>query len=223
MKKVLMLVLVVIIILAVGCKKNTYGLDFKKEYESLNGEKNKNGKEHRTLTIDEDNPYQKVSTSDILKRIENKETFYVYFGDRICPWCRSVIEKSIEVAKKNKVDKVYYVAIWNDEGEEIVRDKYEIKDGILTKTIEGTKDYEKLLEIFNDLLKDYTVTDSEGQKYETGEKRIYAPNYIYVEKGVPKTLVTGISEKQTDSREELTTEILKDEEQIFNNFFKTSK
>ena len=37
-----------------------------------------------------------METKDILKRIDNKETFYVYFGDRLCPWCRSVIEKSIE-------------------------------------------------------------------------------------------------------------------------------
>ena len=51
--------------------------------------------------------------------IENKETFYVYFGDELCPWCRSVIEKFIEVAKKNDVKKVYYVKIWDDDHNEI--------------------------------------------------------------------------------------------------------
>ena len=33
-------------------------------------------------------------------------------------------------------------------------------------------------------------------------------------------MVTGISEKQKDAREELTKEILEDEEKIFDEFFK---
>ena len=35
-------------------------------------------------------------------------------------------------------------------------------------------------EVFDSVLSDYTITDSEGNKVATGEKRIYAPNYIYV-------------------------------------------
>lgn len=221
-KKILLgMVLVVIGILLVGCNKNTKALDFKKEYESLNGLKNKNGKEHRKVTIDDDNPYEKVSAKDIVEKINNKETFYVYFGDKLCPWCRSVIEKSIEVAKKNNVKKIYYVAIWNDLGEEILRDKYEIVDNELKKTIDGTKEYQELLKAFDEVLSDYSLTDSEGNKISTGEKRIYAPNFIYVEKGIVKKLVTGISDKQTDSREELSSDILTDEEEIFKDFFKT--
>lgn len=220
MKKYLVLVIVVLSFVLVGCNKNTHALEFKKDYESLNGEKNKNGKEHRSVTIDDDNPYEKVDASDIVKKIENKETFYVYFGDKLCPWCRSVIEKSIEVAKENKIKKIYYVPIWNDDGEEILRDKYEMVDGELKKTIDGTSEYQKLLEYFNDLLEDYMVKDAEGNKISTEEKRIFAPNYIYVEKGVAKRITTGTSEKQTDSREELTKEILEDEEKLFNDFFK---
>ncbi len=219
-RKILILVTIIILGICTGCSNNSKSLEFKKEYEALNGEKNKNGKEHRTVLISDDNPYEKVSTSDILEKIKNKETFYVYFGDKLCPWCRSVIEKSIEVAKNNKVNKIYYVAIWNDDGKEIVRDKYEFVDGELKKTIDGDENYPKLLELFDDLLSEYTLTDDSGNKVSTGEKRIYAPNYIYIENGIPKKLVTGISEKQTDSREELTEEILKDEEEIFKEFFK---
>lgn len=220
MKKYLVLVIVVLSLVLVGCEKKNYALEFKKEYESLNGEKNKNGKEHRSVTIDNDNPYEKVNASEIVKKIENKETFYIYFGDKLCPWCRSVIEKSIEVAKNNKIEKIYYVPIWNDDGEEILRDKYEFVDGELKKTIDGTSEYQKLLEYFNDLLEDYTVKDTEGNKISTEEKRIYAPNYIYVEKGVAKRITTGTSDKQTDSREKLTKEILEEEEKLFNDFFK---
>ena len=221
MKKVFIVTLLVLfgVFLLNGCT-NKSANEFKKEYESLNGVKNKSGKEHRSVEIFSDNPYEKVTTQDILEKIDNKETFYVYFGAKLCPWCRSVIEKSIEVAKSKNIKKIYYVAIWDDEGNEIVRDRYSLEDGKLTKTVEGTEDYYKLLEVFDELLSDYTLTKDDGEKVSTGEKRIYAPNFIYVEKGVPKKLVDGISSHQNDSREELTDEILKEEEEIFNKFFK---
>lgn len=218
-KNLLLIICLTLLVFITGCE-NKKALEFKKEYESMNGVESKSGKVHRTVSINKNNPYEKVTAKDIVEKINNKETFYVYFGDKLCPWCRSVIEKSIEVAKNKKINKIYYVAIWNDEGEEILRDKYILENNELKKIVDGTEEYYKLLDKFKDLLSDYTLTNENGEKIETGEKRIFAPNYIYVEKGVPKTLVSGISEKQTDSREELTTEILEDEEKIFNDFFK---
>ena len=58
-----------------------------------------------------------------------------------------------------------------------------------------------------------------NKKVETKEKRIYAPNFIYIENGEAKKLAEGISEKQSDSREELTEEILKEEQEQFESFF----
>ena len=52
-----------------------------------------------------------------------------------------------------------------------------------------------------------------------GEKRIFAPNFVYIENGLAKKLVSGISEKQTTASGELTTEIREDELRIFNEFF----
>ena len=222
MKKKIIYILVIILLLgvSVGCNKNKNAIAFKEDYESVNDKENKNGKKHRSVTISEDNPYEKITTSELVKKINNKETFYVYFGDKLCPWCRSVIEKSIEVANNKKKKKIYYIPIWDDDGKEIVRDKYEMVDGNLTKTVDGDENYSKLLEVFNDLLSDYTLKDSDGNNVDVGEKRIFAPNYIYIEKGIAKKLITGISEKQTDSRGELTEEILKDEELAFEEFFK---
>ena len=224
MKKNFLIVLLMVISLfsITGCNKNEddkAAIAFKEEYESLNGKTNARGVEHRTVNIPEDNPYEKISAKELLEKIENKETFYVYFGDRLCPWCRSVIEKSIEVANKNNIEKIYYVKIWDDEGNEVLRDKYELVDGKLTKTLEGTEEYTKLLVILKDVLSDYNLTDSKGKKVSTGEKRIYAPNFVYIEKGTVLNLVEGISDKQTESREELTEEILSDETKIFEDFF----
>ena len=224
-KKNVIIGLILILVGAIGIflstnKKENYGLAFKNDYESVNGKENASGKIHRVIDIPSDNPFITTTINDIVKRIENKETFYVYFGSKLCPWCRSSIEKACEVAALRGINKIYYVDIWDDEGNEIVRDKYKLDENnkpVLEKA--GDANYSKLLEAFKDLLSDYTLTDAKGNKVSVGEKRIYAPNYIYIENGVAKKLVTGTSDKQKDSREELTNEILADEEKAFNDFF----
>ncbi len=204
-----------------GCKNDA--LKFKEDYESMNGKENAMGKVHRTINISEKNPYVYVTPKELIKKIENKETFYVYFGSTLCPWCRSVIEKSIEVANNKGISKVYYVDIWDNEGNEILRDKYVLReDGTLELTIKGTPEYEELLTYFDNVLSNYNLKDSNGNTISTNEKRIYAPNFIYVENGKAINLVEGVSDKQKDSREELTTEMLQDEEKIFNGFFKNN-
>ena len=219
MKKICLFAIALLVILT-GCT-NKNALDFKKEYEALNGKENASGKVHRTISISEDNPYEKVSSKMILELIDNKETFYVYFGDEMCPWCRSVIEKSIEVAKKNNINKIYYVKIWDSEGNEVLRSKYKLNDSNEPELVQkGTDDYYELLKKFDKVLADFTLSTKTGEKINVNEKRIYAPNFIYVEKGVPIKIVEGISDKQKDSREDLTKEILKDEEDLFNKFFK---
>ena len=223
MKKIISLILIFIAILVLtACNKektNEEAIKFKEEYESLNGEKNKRGKEYRTLDIDDDNPYVKVSAEEIVEKINEKETFYLYVGDSMCPWCRSVLEKSIEVARDNDVEKIYYVEIWDDEGNEILRDKYEYSDGKINKVSDGTKSYEELLKQFDKVLSDYTLKDENNNEIEVGEKRIFAPNYFYVEDGKVEKMIEGISEKQTDPYAELTDEILEDEEELFQEFF----
>lgn len=93
-KKLLIILLGVFLVTLAACgKENKDALDFKNEYEKLNGVVNKSGKEHRTITIDEDNPYVKTTPENIVEMIKNKETFFLYVGDSLCPWCRSVLEK----------------------------------------------------------------------------------------------------------------------------------
>lgn len=227
MKKYLSIVMILLILIGVSaCKKeekntNPSALAFKEEYESLNGKTNASGKEHRTVTIDQDNPFEKVEASKIAELLNNKETFYVYFGDPLCPWCRSVIEKSIEVANKNNISKIYYVKVWDEDGNEILRSKYTLDKKNKPKLITaGTEAYELLLKAFDNVLSDYNLQTSKGKTIKVGEKRIYAPNFIYVKEGKAEKLISGYSEKQTDAREELTKEMLEDEEKIFDEFFK---
>ena len=221
-KKIIILILVITIFTITACNNKSDAKMFKKDYESVNGKVSANGKEYRAVSISSNNPFIITTAEDIVAKVENNETFYVYFGSKLCPWCRSVIEKAIEVANLNEVDKIYYVDIWDDEREEILRDKYVLSDegkAVLAK--DGTEEYFKLLEYFDSVLPNYTYSANKngGDKLDVQEKRIYVPTFIYVAKGEPIRYTSGISEMQTDSREELTKEILKDEEKLFDDFF----
>lgn len=228
-KKMFLIFVMAFSLLAVtGCEKKQENkkkytksaLVFKEKYESLNGKKNSKGKKYRSVNIPKDNPFEEITAEEVLNKIENGDTFYVYFGDAKCPWCRSVIEKAIEVANNHKIKKIYYVSIWDDKGNEILRDTYELgKKNKPKKVLEGTDTYYKLLEKFDSVLTEYTLNDSEENEIKVGEKRIYAPNFIYIKKGEVKELVEGISDRQEDPREELTTEMLVDEEYLFDDFF----
>ena len=218
MKKYFVLLLIISLFMLTGCGEKA-NIKFKNDYESINGKTNSKGKVHRSVTIPSDNPFEEVDASTIIKMIDDKETFYVYFGSKLCPWCRSVIEKATELAKTYGISKIYYVDIWDDDGNEILRDKYKLVDGKVELEKKGTDEYKKLLEYFNDYLRDYTIDGDNDEKISVGEKRIYAPNFMHVDKGNIKKLVTGKSEKLTDPRGELTEEILKDQEEIFTDFF----
>lgn len=222
-KKVFLILIVFIGLFVTGCSANNKdALKFKEEYEKINGDKTSySDNKYRTLKIDKNNPYVYSSAKEILEKINNKETFYVYFGSSYCPWCRSVIEKSIESAQKNNIKKIYYVDIWNGFHNEILRDTYKLNDkNEAEKEKDGTKEYYKLLEKFDNLLEDYTLTTDDGEEVKVGEKRIFAPDFIYVENGVAKRITSATSENQKDADAKLTKEILKDEEKYFNNFFK---
>ena len=222
-KKVFLILILFISLFVTGCSANNKdALKFKEEYEKINGDKTSySDNKYRTLKIDKNNPYVYSSAKEILEKINNKETFYVYFGSSYSPWCRSVIEKSIESAQKNNIKKIYYVDIWNGFHNEILRDTYKLNDkNEAEKEKDGTKEYYKLLEKFDNLLEDYTLTTDDGEEVKVGEKRIFAPDFIYVENGVAKRITSATSENQKDADAKLTKEILKDEEKSFDNFFK---
>lgn len=207
MKKILVLFLTLTLLVTLtGCtSKNSDAYKFKEEYESINGKINeKTSKENRTLSIDKDNPFIYSTAEEIAEKMDNKETFIVYFGFKDCPWCRSVIEELIKVAKDKEVETIYYVDVKE------IRDVKEVDEEGNIKTItEGTKGYNQLLERMNDVLKDYNLK-KDDEEIETGEKRIYAPNVVAVSNGKAIQLETGISEKQKDAYQELTDKMKKE-------------
>ncbi len=221
-KILLILLLTLGIISLTACSNKTVKTNdaekFKKEYESFNGKKNDYFK-YRELSIDEKNPFVYTTAEDIVKRIENKESFIVYFGDPECPWCRSVIEQAVKSAIENNVEKIYYVRIWNGFHNEILRDVYELKNENPTIKSKGTEAYYKLLSYFDKLLEDYTLTDENKNIVKINEKRIFVPSFISVKNGNAEELIEGISKKQENFNSKLTDEIINEEKEIFDNFY----
>ena len=218
MKKIISILLIVVLMISVtGCVISNDIKDsekFKEEYESQNGKKSKSGKEYRKVSISEDNPFVYTTAEDISKKMDNKETFIVYFGFSTCPWCRSIIEELIKCAKDSKVDKIYYVDVLD------IRDTKELdEEGNIKTTKEGTKGYKELIDKMSNVLSDYTTT-KEGKEISLEEKRIYAPNVIAVVNGKATKLEEGISEDLKDPYMELTDEMKKYTYNSFKCIFK---
>ena len=122
----------------------------------------------------------------------------------------------------NNVTSIKYIEIWDAEGNEILRDKYELNDGKPVKTGEGTPEYAELLKLLDPVLEPYELQDENGNRIAAGEKRVYAPNYVRIENGRAVRLSTGIPSGLDDPRGELTEELLADEQQQFDEFFTES-
>ena len=210
--------LLICILMSVTCfacaKTNEDALRFKESYESLNGLKNKNNKEYRVVNIDKENPFVYATMEDIMERINNKESFVVYFGANWCPWCRSILPTFIEVMKDNKIKTVYYVDVRpdNDEDKEI-RNVYAINEnGEIYLKHEGSVAYQQFIKVAQEVLSDYSsgeVESLDGTEW-SGEKRVGAPNFVVVKDGVPTYMTTAISSLQDDPYMELNDDIVND-------------
>lgn len=201
MKKVYILFLCSLVLFVTGCANDAS--KFKKEYESLNGT-SYHDKEVRSLSIPKDNPFVYASVSDIVTKIDNQETFFVYFGFASCPWCRSMINNLINVVGDNAIKTIYYVDIKD------VRDVIKLENGKLVKEKDASSDYYDLLFRLDAVLEDYVLTLENGTKVMTGEKRIYAPNVVAIYKGNAVSMTTGISDKLENPYMSLTDEINKE-------------
>jgi len=177
-------------------------LDFKEEYEKVNGTTMKGDIKYRTLDINKKNPYVKVSIDDIAAKIKNGESFYLYVGDHLCPWCRSGIEKMIEVANREKIDTIYYVDFWDDDHNEILRELYD-----------AVKDMG---------LKDYTVT-KDGKEYTVpNTKKVYGGDHFYFNKGKCERYVTLRVPSLKSAVDELTDEVKKEQDETYTKLFVNS-
>ena len=206
MKKLLLVLITIALCLSTtACFNKTDAEKFKKEYESLNGEKTSTGDKYRNVSIPKENPFVYQTAEEISERIDNKETFVVYFGYAECPWCRSMIEQLIKSAADNNVETIYYVDIRD------IRDEFELSgaEGPV-QTNPGTEGYSQLLDQLENVLADYYLVNDSGEKVNIKEKRIYSPNVVAIVNGTAEKLVEGVSAKLEDPYGKLTDEMKKE-------------
>ncbi len=197
-KKIIILIIVIVLVLGLGIggyfliNQNKDALRFKREYESLNNTiRESDGEKYNNVSIPKDNPIKYVTVEEVVELLDSKKAI-IYIGANWCPWCRNMLEPMLEVAKKLNIKTIYYLNLDDD------KSNYEIQNKELKQVNKGTKSYYELLDKLKDYLKDYELTDSEGNTYATGEKRIYIPFFITVKnggivdaKGISRTLEEG--------------------------------
>lgn len=178
-------------------KSESNSIKFKEEYEALNDAGNVE------ISINEDNPIEYADYDKILEVIENG-TGIIYLGFPECPWCRNALPVLFDAAKDNDVEVIYYMNILKE------RDSYVVEDGELVYATDdegnekkGTKGYFKLLDALDKHLSDYTIL-FEDEEYEVGEKRIYAPTFIFVRDGEVLGIHVSTVDSHEDPRKELT-------------------
>lgn len=146
---------------------NTDAVKFKEEYEILNGSEANNGYTYPKVALEDNNPFVYSSVDDAIKVLKNG-TGIIYFGYASCPWCRN----AVNVLQHVNASEILYVDMSDQ------RDAYEVIDGVLTKTKDGTDGYYKLLELLDSVLEDYIVDG-----VSTGEKRMYVPLVVGIKEG----------------------------------------
>ncbi|MDE6284767.1 MAG: hypothetical protein K2M17_03395 [Bacilli bacterium] len=184
-----------------GKEEHTDAMKFKNEYESLNDVESPNSdNKYPSVSITSDNPIVYKTAKEILEVLDNEDAI-IYFGYASCPWCRNLVEVLLSAAKKQGVEKIYYVDIKDQ------RDAYEFSGTIKPKqTKKGSDAYYKILEFFGEKLETYYVRDEAGNQYSTGVTRLYAPTVIRIEKGKIMAMHVSTVESQTNPYEKLNEE-----------------
>lgn len=198
--KIMLIFLIVLTLVVVGIctysvirsnsKKDTDAIKFHNEYSELNGKINENnGKNYVNVSISDTNTVKYVSEKKAADLLENG-TGIMYFGFSTCPWCRSLVSTLTSVAEE-KNETIYYLDIQN------IRSAFEIQEGKINKIKDGTKGYYKLLDLLDNELEDFYLEDEAGNRFDTEEKRLYAPTLVAFNKGK----ITGIHVGTVDSQE----------------------
>ena len=223
-KKLFLVTLLLILLVAItGCTLESESDKFREDYETLNGEKTQDGQNtYREINIDYNNPMTYSSFKEVLDKINNKDTFIVYVGFSACPWCRSVLPCILESAKENKIDKIYYINVREDNTKESdLRGYFKLDDNNnVVIDIYPDKYYHDVLNTLDEFLEPFTVENEAGEVFETGENRLYAPTLIVYKKGKAVALDECISDKQTDPYQKLTKSMKKEMKEKADKLFK---
>lgn len=101
--------------------------------------------------------YKEIKVDSVIKKIDNKDSFYLVMGFPECPWCQALMPPLNDIAKENDIKTIYYLYL------------KEIRDN------EEAKGHSKYLELANNYFK---------EALDTSKNRLNAPTLVKVENGV---------------------------------------
>lgn len=175
----------------------TDAIKFFDEYSEHNGKINENnGKNYVNVSISNTNTVKYVTEEKAAELLE-KGTGIIYFGFSTCPWCRSLVSTLTSIAEeKNKT--IYYLDILD------IRSSFELSEGKINKIKDGTKGYYKILDLLDKHLENFNLEDEAGNKFNTGEKRLYAPTLVAFKDGKITDVHVGTVDSQKSGYDNLT-------------------
>lgn len=205
--KLILIFLVVLTLIVVGVctyavinnnkNKDTYAIKFRNEYSELNGKINEaNGKNYVNVSINDTNTVKYVTEEKAVKLLK-EGTGVIYFGFSTCPWCRSLVSTLTNIAE-SKNETIYYLDVLD------IRSAFELDEGKLNKIKEGSKGYYEILELLDEKLEEFYLIDEAGNKFDTEEKRLYAPTLVAFNKGEITDIHVGTVDSQANGYDELT-------------------
>ncbi len=171
-------------------------INFKDEYEKLNGYAVSEDYILKSIDIETDNNVKYVSDNEIIDLMKNG-TNIIYFGWADCNWCRTLIPVLLEVLKENNIDTLYYYDFKS------LRNSYENKDE------EKSKIYEEIINIIGDDI----LTTFDENSARSGEKKILAPTVVFIK----NNNYVGLHFKTVDSQEKSTDDLNKGQIQELKN------
>lgn len=193
MKRLISFLLVLMTVVGCAQVKNPEGVEFKTEYESLNGEKNSNGKEYVPIELPKENPMVYATADEIVEALDGDAI--IYFGFSSCPWCRNALPVLIDAAKEKEVEKILYFDIKEE------RDQLELQeDGSIKEIKPKGEGYQKIYDKLYDSLEVYEGLNDDSIK------RIYAPTVIFVRGGKVVKYHVSTVESQVDASVPMTDE-----------------
>ncbi len=195
---------------------NAEGLIFKNEYETLNNVvRAKDGRTIKEITINANNPVDIISEEEAVSLLESG-TGILYFGFPDCPWCRSMLPVLLQTLDNMSIDKLYYLNISN------IRDTLSLGEKNKVEVAEeGTPGYYKIIKLMDRVLEPYYLTNEEGKKIDTKEKRLMAPTVVGIKNGQITSIHVGTVESQESGYDDLSTEQQEELANIFMELVRT--
>lgn len=192
--------------------KTADAVKFEEEYEALNGTKNTAGTNtYQDLDIKKDNKVKYATIEEVIETVD-KGTGLIYLGFPNCPWCRGMLPILMDALNCSCIENVLYYNPID------LRDTYEIVDGKAEKTKDASSEYYELMDLLEEYLDDYVLTDEDGKEYATGEKRLYVPMVIAVKNG---TIVGTYETVELNDGQTPYDELTKEQKQEYKTNFET--